>query len=322
MRGVRACLGLVVLLLGLRAAGYFVYVWEQLPTPREVGDLESKFVHLAWRVQEGVRLYPPWRDYPYVTNFFSPGFFLVVGLIGKWTGAGLQGLFVIGRSVTVACALATAVVLGWVVRRDDGPGAGTLGAIASLGAAPMTGAALMVRPDTMAELLGILGFFLTLGAASGSRGAGLVLLVAAILTKQTGAIFLVAASAALAVSGRRRLAATVLGTGALAVAAVVAGATAFEPMFAGSLLGEGRAPWDFANWAGQLRGLGTTAPDLFVVPALGLMFWLADRPRRTTPVILALAVWATGLLTAAKLGSGLNYFLSLRVVEAMAIAAI
>src|SRR5262249_13213186 len=45
-------------------------------------------------------------------------------------------------------------------------------------------------------------------------------------------------------------------------------------------------------------------------------------PRRTTPVILAMAVWATGLLTAAKLGSGLNYFLSLRVVEAMAIGAI
>ena len=35
-----------------------------------------------------------------------------------------------------------------------------------------------------------------------------------------------------------------------------------------------------------------------------------------------LAVFGMGLLTAAKLGSGLNHFLSLRVVEAMAIGAI
>ena len=322
MRIIRAGLVLVAMLAVVRAAGYVVYAFEQLPTPREVGDLESKLVHLAWRVQAGVRLYPPWREHPHVTNFFSPGYFLVVGLIGRLTGAGLQGLFVIGRSVTVACALGTAVVVGWFVWRTDGPGAGIIGAIASLGAAPMIGAALMARPDTMAELLGTLGFFLTLAAAPGSRPTGLVLLVAAILTKQTGAIFLLAAAAVLAVSGRGRQAATVMGAGLLAVGAVVAGVTAFEPMFAGSLLGEGRAPWDLANWAGQLRELGATAPDLLVVPVLGLVIWLADRPRRMTPVILWVAVIGLGLLTAAKLGSGLNYFLSLRVVEAMAIGAI
>src|SRR5262249_20069785 len=122
--------------------------------------------------------------------------------------------------------------------------------------------------------------------------------------------------------GRRRQAAAVLGAGVLVVGAVVAGVTAVEPLFASSLLGEGRAPWDFANWAGQLRELGATAPDLLVVPVLGLWIWLAERPRRTTPVLFALAVFGVGLLTAAKLGSGLNYFLSLRVVEAMALGAI
>jgi len=322
MRVVRACLVLVALLVLARAAGYLVYVYEQLPTPREVGDLESKLVHLAWRVQAGVRIYPPWRDYPHVTNFFSPGYFLVVGLIGSITGAGLQGLFVIGRGVTVACALATAIVLGLVIRRCDGPGAGMIGAIASLGAAPMIGAALMVRPDTMAELLGITGFFLALGRGSRSRLAGVVILVAAILTKQTAAIFLIAASVALAVSGRPRQAATMLGAGVMAVGVVVAAVSFFEPMFAASLLGEGNTPWDFANWASQLLELGAAAPDLLVVPVLGLWIWVSDRPRRTTPVILWLAIFGTGLLTAAKLGSGLNYFLGLRVVEAMAIGAI
>jgi hypothetical protein len=313
---------LVALLVLARAAGYVVYVYEQLPTPREVGDLESKLVHLAWRVQAGVRIYPPWRDYPHVTNFFSPGYFLVVGLIGSLTGAGLEGLFVIGRGVTVACALATAIVLGLVIRRCDGPGAGMIGAIASLGAAPMIGAALMVRPDTMAELLGIIGFFLALGPGSRSRIAGIIILVAAILTKQTAAIFLIAASVALAVAGRPRQAGTMLAGGAMAVGVVVAAVSFVEPMFTSSLLGEGRTPWDFANWASQLLELAAAAPDLFVVPVLGLWIWLSDRPRSTTPVILWMAILGMGLLTAAKLGSGLNYFLSLRVVEAMAIGAI
>ncbi len=96
----------------------------------------------------------------------------------------------------------------------------------------------------------------------------------------------------------------------------------FEPMFVSSLLGEGKTRWDFGEWASQLLELGTAAPDLFVVPMLGLWIWLSDRPRRTSPVILWLAVFGTGLITAAKLGSGLNYFMSLRIVEAMAIGAI
>ena len=313
---------MVAILVLARASGYLVYVFEQLTMPGEVGDLESKFVHLVWRVQAGARLYPPWRDYPHVTNFFSPCYFLLAGLIGSLTGAGSQGLFVIGRAVTVACALTTALVVGWAVQRRDGLPAGLIGAAATLGAAPMIGAALMVRPDTMAELFGASGFYLALGSSSWSLVGGVVVLVVAVLTKQTAALFLIAASAALAVSGRWREAATVLSCGLLAVGAVVAGVTVFEPMFASSLLGEGKTPWDFASWAGQLLELGASAPDLFVVPVLGLWIWLSDRPRRTAPIVLWLAILGVGIVTAAKLGSGLNYFLSLRIVEAMALGAI
>jgi hypothetical protein len=319
MRVVRALLVVVALLLVVRAAGYLVYVYDQLPTPREVGDLESKFVHLAWRVQAGVRLYPPWHDYPHVTNFFSPGYFLAVGLLGEVTRADLHGLFVIGRAVTVACALLTAIVLGCAIGRSCGPLAGIVGAVASLGAAPMIGAALMARPDTMAELLGTAGFFLVLGSARWTCLAGLILLVAAILTKQTAAIFLVAGAAALWVSGRLSRAAWLLSAGVALVAIVVAIATIYEPMFASSLVGEARAPWDLPNWAAQLHELGAGAPDLLLVPAVGLLIWLADRPRQTGPIILWLAVLSSGLLTAVKLGSGLNYFLSLRLIEALAI---
>jgi hypothetical protein len=322
MRIVRTGLFLIALLAMARAAAYLVYVYEQLPTPREVGDLESKLVHLAWRVEAGVRLYPAWKDYPHVTNFFGPCYFLVVGLIGSASGAGLHGLFVIGRAVTVACALATAVVMGLVVRRGDGLGAGAVAATASLGAAPMIGAALMVRPDTMAELLGLAGFFLAMCITRRCRVAGLILLVASILTKQTAACSLVAASLSLFIAGRRKEAATLLVGAVLALGAVVAAVTAFEPMFASSLLGEGRTPWSLASWADQLHELLVSAPDLFVLPALGSWIWLSARPRQSTPIVLWLVVLGTGLVTAAKVGSGLNYFLSLRAVEALAIGAL
>jgi hypothetical protein len=115
----------------------------------------------------------------------------------------------------------------------------------------------------------------------------------------------------------------VFGACALAVGAVVLGVTALvEPLFAASLLGESATPWDLANWTEQLRRLATEAPDLFVVPALGALYWMTERPRRAEPVVLGAVMLGSGLITAGKLGSGLNYFLSLRLVEALAVAAL
>ena len=68
----------------------------------------------------------------------------------------------------------------------------------------MFGAGLMVRPDTMAELLGVLGFFLVLAAGPGIAASRAGMLVLAILTKQTAATFLIAAAAAMAIDGRAR----------------------------------------------------------------------------------------------------------------------
>jgi hypothetical protein len=92
-----------------------------------------------------------------------------------------------------------------------------------------------------------------------------------------------------------------------------------EPMFASSLMGEGQTPWDLASWVTLMRELLVKAPDLFVVPALALPLWMTDRPRRYAPVVLWITVLGAGLITAAKLGSGLNYFLGLRIIEALAI---
>ena len=247
--------GLLVL---ARAAGYLVYVYEQLPTPREVGDLESKFVHLAWRVQAGVRLYPPWRDYPHVTNFFSPGYFLVVGRIGSLAGAELQGLFLIGRAVTVACALATAVVLWWVVRRCDGPVAGVLGAIASLAPPPMMARHSWSGPTPWPNCWVCSDFFWPWPQFK----------IASCRCRHPGRGDLHQADrgrlpdrglARRGCFGRARAGGDHVGGGVAAVGVVVAVVNVFEPMFVSSLLGEGKTRWDFGEWASQLLELGTSA---------------------------------------------------------------
>ncbi len=318
----RLCLLLIAILVLTRAAGYLTYVRAQIRTPREVGDLESKLAHLAWRVQAGERFYPEWRDYPHVTNFFSPVYFLIVGETGALTHASLHNLFVIGRTVTVLCALATTALVGGTTARREGAGPGLVAAIASLGAAPMVGAALMVRPDTMAELFGVAGFALAVGSKTWHSIAGAALLLIAVFTKQTAIIFAIAAAMTLLLSGRPRTAAGLLVAMAGGVLLIVGAITRIEPLFAVSLLGEGRTPWSRATWTALLAELATSAPDLLVVPLIGAALWAFDRPRQLAPIVLWIVVLFAGLVTAAKVGSGLNYFLSLRVVEALAVATI
>src|SRR6478609_1712822 len=85
----------------LRAVLFCLGAFFRLQTPlEEFNPLEPKMVHLAWRVQHGVQLYPEWRDYPHVANFFSPVYFMIVGMIGRGVGASIERLYAIGRAVT------------------------------------------------------------------------------------------------------------------------------------------------------------------------------------------------------------------------------
>ena len=139
------------------------------------------------------------------------------------------------------------------------------------------------------------------------------------MTKQTALVFLLAAAvtlSSLATPGRWRPGCSLGGLGALG--AIIGLVTfAFEPMFASSLMGEGQTPWDLANWMSQMEGVSSARPPTCSSsPRWPCLIWLADRPRRTAPVVLWISLLGTGLVTVAKLGSGLNYFLSLRIIEA------
>jgi hypothetical protein len=311
----------IIVLGAERAYSYFAYAFYRLPNTTEVFLIEAKMVLLAWRAQAGLRLYPAWQDYPHVANFFGPCYFGLVGLLGAAAGANLDQLFLIGRVVSFLSGLLTSVILGLFLGRRYGPGAGVAGAVLSLGAGPMYDFSVMVRPDMMAELLGVSGFLLIGHRSQRWHWAGGALLVLAILTKQTAGVFLLAGATALFVAGQRRQAAEVLVGGLAALALLVAVMTLIqEPNFATSLLGEARTPWNYAGWI--LEHLTTHDPDLFIIPALGLVLWILGPAREIKMAALAVVVSIVSYVTSRKLGAGPNYFLSLRVVEALAVGSL
>src|SRR6516165_828114 len=156
----RLLLYLLVALGFARMVLYFVFAAAMLPLPLENHELEAKMVLLAYRAKSGLSLYPAWWDYPYVCNWFGPVNPLLVGLLGRLAGSDIRGLFLIGRGASFAAGLLTAVVAGVVAGRRYGRSAGIAGAILALGNGSMYGFTVMVRPDALAELLGVAGFFL------------------------------------------------------------------------------------------------------------------------------------------------------------------
>lgn len=315
--------GLILVLGAARVIFFLAYVVSRYWLPFEAFHLESKMVLLADRVRAGALLYPSWQEYPHVANFFGPLYFVLVGLMGRAAGADIEGLFAIGRALTLASALATSLGLGWYLRRRYGRGEALAGFLLSLGGGPMFGFAVMVRPDLLAEFFGVVGFYLSGRNERGWRVLGGALLVAAILTKQTAAVFLVASALAWFLEGERRRGLALLGGGLATVAAIVAATTLLlEPNFARDLLGESKTPWSPPNWLATLRRLVVLSPDMLVFPVVGLVLWNARRPRDVRSTTLTVVILAASLVTSAKRGADLNYYMSLRVVEALGVGAL
>jgi hypothetical protein len=320
---VRLLLSLLLILGLARMVIFLLYAAAMLPTPLEAHNLEAKMVLLAWRAQQGLSLYPPWWDYPHVSNFYGPIDFVVVGLLGRLLRADIPGLFLIGRAVTFGSSLMTSLVLAAWIGRRYGRLAGLAGGVLSLGAGPMYGFTIMVRSDSLAELFGVAGFFLSGRESRAGRIAGVALLILAALTKQTAGIFLGAAALSLALSGDWRRALGVLGGGlAVLILLVLAINALFEPYFVVSLLGDGRTPWDFPLWHSILYRVVTTSPDLLVLPLVGLWLWVGSRPRDLRSAALAVVILTSSLVLSGKVGADMNYYLSLRVVEAIAAGAL
>ena len=60
------------------------------------------------------------------------------------------------------------------------------------------------------------------------------------------------------------------------------------------------------------------SPEVLVLPLLGLGFWLGSRPYDVRPAVLTVVLLVASLVSAAKVGADLYYFLGLRNVSALA----
>lgn len=317
---------ILFLVMALARLVLFVgYAVEIIPnTVFQAFHLESKMVHLAWRVQAGERLYPEWRTFPHVANFFAPLYFAAVGLIGRATAASLEGLYLIGRLVSIGAALATTLLIGLDAGRRYGRGAGWVAAVTSLGVGPLFGYGAMVRPDTLADFLGLAGFLLAVrGRARASTAGAGVLLIAAALTKQTAAIYLLPAALSLALQGRRREAgALVIGVVGTIVGLVVVLTVLVEPNFAPGLLAEGRTPWSWMSWKWTGYRLVNIDPEWLVLAPVGLWLWNRGDRRDLPATVLTLVLVPVYLVTSAKMGSDLNYALGFRAIGSLGAAAL
>ncbi|WP_165228493.1 ArnT family glycosyltransferase [Aquisphaera insulae] len=321
----RTLFGLLFALGLARAVFYLAYAVETLPSPFESFHLEAKMVLLADRVVLGKTLYPAWRDYPHVANFFGPVYFGSVGLVGRLAGADIPGLFRIGRSIAFASGLLASAIVAVVAWKRYGRAPGVLAGIATLGAIPMAGFSVMVRPDMTAELFGIAGFFLARRKSTVGLVAAAILLACAVLTKQTTLIFLFAACLGLVAEREWRRALALFGATAGILAVVVGLVTLLiEPRFVSSLMGESRTPWDAATLVKTFSQVWSQSPDLLIFGVAGLVAWIVGATGRRDPAlaVLAAVLLASSVGLAAKQGAAVNYYLSLRLLEGLAVAAL
>lgn len=320
MRWVTRWLLRLYLLIALVRVGEFLALAAiRLRIQLDTFNLESKMVHLAWRAQHGVTLYPEWRRGPFVANFFGPVYFAVVGLIGRWSEASIDGLYTIGRGLTFTSALLATALVVIVLARKYGWGAALLGGCISLGAAPLDGFGVMTRPDVFADTLGFAGFLLVVSRYPARIGLGVCVLALAALTKQTTLMYLLAGFAGLIAQREPRRGWLVLG-GTLALLAVSIAVIqfGFEPRFLDDLLGERRTPWDLLGWWNTLSRLVLIGAEVPILSIIGIILWTTGERREPAWAALAIVLLIVSFTTSAKLGADLNYFLGLRLTAALA----
>jgi hypothetical protein len=312
------CLFALVFVGLLRCAIFVGYATTWSAYPHETHPTEAKVVHLAWRVQFGVTLYPEWREYPHVANFFSPVYFWLVGGIGRSLGSSLEQLFFAGRVVTVVSTLLASFAVFRHLSCVDQPRVALVGAVFSVGAAPMYGFAVMARPDVLADTFGLSGYLLLISWNRRTLPMVGLLFALAFLTKQTAGIYLLAAVATCLMQPRRRREfGRLFGWSAGGLAATLIPLHLFEPHAISCLLGEGASPFSYEHCLQTWQHLLMSSPDLPFFAIIGLINWWRKPQRNVDLFILTLLLLLFALVSVAKIGADQNYFLGLRSVEAL-----
>lgn len=189
MRGSRllAVVDAVVLALACATAALIAMAWAvRMPHPYDLEWMEGGMLAHAWRLREGLPIYPePGPDFvPFV---YPPGYPALLALLSTAFELGHP----LGRAVSVVGTLAAAAALGSAVwRHGRSPVVAAGAAAVFLGTWPDSGTFFdLVRPDALS--LGFLAWALALGLERGRAAvvASGLLLAAAFLCKHNAAAY-------------------------------------------------------------------------------------------------------------------------------------
>jgi len=319
----------LLLCMGIRAAATIAVAYFDVPHRMAVyfSFTEPQMVHLSRQAQLGESLYPEWREYPHVVNVFTPGWFWIVGTIGKVTNASLEGVQWTGRGVTITFSLIAASLAAYSVR-PLGRAAMFAAACATLASGTTWLFGWMARPDITADALGFAGFL----AATSRRPPriAVVLLAAGVLCKQTAALYVATAVVALFWEGRS-LRATVCAVGSTLVVLAILGVVwwAGERRVFTDIFFEASSPWNLQHWKTVNLRFFRRAGDAIFLCLIGAIVWRGGLAHGGGERGVAIR-WLTllgfsataAVVGSAKLGSDVNYFLPLRFVAAAALAEI
>jgi hypothetical protein len=310
-----------MLAMGIVRAGIFLaYGLLEMPAADQPYQLEGACVYFARCVEQGLPLYPEGTGPSYTVNYMGPCYFALVGLIGRLFDADIPTLYVIGRVVTFLCGIGPAVIAAVYLRRRCGRLPALVGLAFGIGSAPMIGFGVMTRPDMMADLLGAAGFFMAFRKDRLGLCAAAALLTLAFLTKQTAGAWLLAAVLALLADKDSRRRAFMLGGATVAMTLTAIGllAAIYEPAIVSNLFGQGAVAFDPRQRIGILMGLIALSPEMLFFAFVGCGLWMSRQHRDIRLLILTMVWLAITTFTCAKRGSDLNYFIPLRMVEALA----
>jgi hypothetical protein len=271
------------------------------------------FVSVERLADGGVRaLYPahPERVRPYVISPYPPLFYL------EWAAAraalALPDSLAAGRLVSLLALVAIVCLLGSLIRRSVGRNTvAVVFALAALASPFVIESAAIGITDVAAVACSLLGLLLAGGGRRTVRLA-IVPFALALLTKQSVAAGLLAATAFLLTEGRRREAAELFG-GTLAV--VLATAAALDVVTSG---GFGAATVGGLSQPVRWAQLAFLTPYLLKAWLVWPLAALSAAGLATTPrpagwarlaFLYAAATFVLALATVGKVGSSTNYFL-------------
>jgi 4-amino-4-deoxy-L-arabinose transferase-like glycosyltransferase len=200
----RLLLAALALVLAVGAGLFLAVSFTMLTYPHEVIVTEGAIGLAVRSIVDGVPLYDAarWEEPPYVIVHYTPVYYLVTAAWTWLSGAGLFG----GRLVSILATAATAVLAGWIVKRQTGqPGVALLAGALWLSFYQVVFWGTTQRVDALGTCLESAAILAYLGARRRGRpGYGsLPWFVAAWATKQVMVVGLAAATVDLFLENRR-----------------------------------------------------------------------------------------------------------------------